>query len=421
MIRFGAAEDYEVAVTSVTIWVKVLDNSGKPVRGLTQSDFEVRDENKRVSTNCFEESVFTPASPLQAASQKYTGPARKFVIFLDLYNSTNAELERVKPSLKEFVKKLGGTNSEVMLAAFLSSGKLGIISRFTPELNRIERLINQAKGNTARDQRLNKNNQELRDLLTYVRPREEKRGFEERAESVSSTDVVPSPDKVMRDVAMANAYQLAQSYYLEEKRITEHSLAAMETFAEDLASNRLDVDEHAAILFISGGVNFNPGRHYFEMIEDQEDREVGPNDIVKFATAKTGTRKQANLETYRILRKGITKLNRANLTVYAINTRGAYVSNAGGGTPGDRAQQDSEYLQDFQDSLTQIAKETGGLSFYNSLNFPLGFQKVLDDVSHHYVLCFSPSSKKKTDEYREIKVICKRPGLTLRHRLGYYR
>lgn len=423
VITSAGAEDYEVAVTSVNIWVKVLDSSGTPVKGLTQADFQIFEDNKQVETTCFEESAFELARsevPLKRTSEI----PKKFVLFLDLYNTTDVEFKMVRPALQEFLRKLNGTNSEMMLAALLASGKLGVVSTFTPDLDRIRRLIDQAKGNFARDQRVRANDKELAELLTLAQPKQQERGPDRSGSGgeVPEATVSTNPDTDMREIAIKNAYRLAQIYYMEEKRMTEYSLAAMDAFTEDLSSRRLDVDEHAVVLFISGGFNFNPGRHYFDMIENVESKDSSANDIVKFATSNPGSRKQASQDTQRSLKKSIGKLNKANLTVYAVNTRGMFVP---GGDASNRTMEtafhDPALLQDFQDSLIQIANETGGLSFSNSQNFPVGFQRILEDLSHQYVLCFNPSGKKKTDEYHEIKVVCKRPGVKLRHRLGYYR
>jgi VWFA-related protein len=224
-----SAEDYEVAVTSVNIWVKAVDSSGMSVKGLTASDFQIYEDNKQVPTTCFEESTFELAShesPLRGSNE----PPKKFVLFLDLYNTTNIEFKRVRPALQEFVRKLKGTNSEMMLAALLSSGKLGVVATFTPDMDRIRRLIDQAKGNFTRDNRIKANDKELAELLTLGKSKEQERGLDsgsgggggDTSEVVATT----SPDIEVREIAIKNAYRLAQSYYAEEKRMTEYSLAA---------------------------------------------------------------------------------------------------------------------------------------------------------------------------------------------------
>jgi VWFA-related protein len=69
--------------------------------------------------------------------------------------------------------------------------------------------------------------------------------------------------------------------------------------------------------------------------------------------------------------------------------------------------------------MIQIAKETGGLSFQNSRNFKLGFDNVLNDLNHYYVVCFNAPEHKKKGEYHKIKVDVKAPDVKVRYRQGY--
>jgi VWFA-related protein len=68
--------------------------------------------------------------------------------------------------------------------------------------------------------------------------------------------------------------------------------------------------------------------------------------------------------------------------------------------------------------LQQVADETGGISISNSQNFKAGFQRILKDFEHQYILCYTPPPQKK-EGYRKIKVEVKRPGVKLRYRQGY--
>jgi len=55
----ASAQDYEVTVTTVSVWVRATDKSGKPITGLKQTDFEVFEDGKKVTPTCFEEANFT--------------------------------------------------------------------------------------------------------------------------------------------------------------------------------------------------------------------------------------------------------------------------------------------------------------------------------------------------------------------------
>ncbi|HSE39161.1 MAG TPA: VWA domain-containing protein, partial [Acidobacteriota bacterium] len=130
--------------------------------------------------------------------------------------------------------------------------------------------------------------------------------------------------------------------------------------------------------------------------------------------------KEVNFDLEKQIQKSVGKLNRYNLTLYAINTRGL----TGSGPDVARIDAASSALdvnlaKDYQDTLSQIAQETGGISFQNSQNFKVGFDSILNDLSHQYLLCYRPPNHKRNGEYHSIKVVSKRAGVNLRHRLGY--
>ena len=120
------------------------------------------------------------------------------------------------------------------------------------------------------------------------------------------------------------------------------------------------------------------------------------------------------------MNESVGKLNRYNLTLYSINTRGLDSSGP------DVTKADSNYaaldtnlIKDYQDSLSQMADETGGISFQNSQNFKNGFDSILNDISHQYLVCYRSPDHKGAEKYHAIKVVAKKPGLKMRYRQGY--
>src|SRR5262245_26328865 len=168
-------QDYEVSVTNVNVWVKVLDGAGKPVIGMKKEEFEIFEDGKKMTSECFDEisisSIDNSETPVEGslrtsiASQNIT---RRFVLFLDLFNTTHVEFERVRPKMDEFLDQIAKLNWEVMLVAYLPSGKLGVISPFTRDFVRISALLDQAKGNYQRDQRIARNESEILDTLSVI-------------------------------------------------------------------------------------------------------------------------------------------------------------------------------------------------------------------------------------------------------------
>lgn len=89
---------------------------------------------------------------------------------------------------------------------------------------------------------------------------------------------------------------------------------------------------------------------------------------------------------------------------------------------GQRLNDRSKELFNSQQGLQYLAKETGGFAYINRNDLSAGVQKALEDQSY-YLIAYEPNeetfdpSKRKYDRI-EIKV--KRPGLSVRHRSGFF-
>ena len=359
-------QGYQVNVTTVSVWVKVMNSSGSPVSGLTSADFEIYEDGERANITCFEEQQ--SAEPAAGGSQAST-PPQKFVLFLDLFNTTPIEYNRIKPQIQDFVQSLYGKNNEIMLAAVLPTRKLGVICPFTRDLNRVRILLGKAIANPMRDVDMDRKYDELF------------RVFE------------GTEGDTLADIASSVAHE-AESLANQEQAESEFSLGALESFAGYLTAN--DAHEQIIMLLISGGFSRDPGRRFYEIVDRLALRALN-NDPLKF----TGF-KRSNFDFENELKKTVGKLSRSNVAIYTLDTRGAV------------------RRKEYQDSLIEIADETGGISFYNSLNFKEGLTRVMKDLEHQYVLCYSAQTHQKAGSYHKIKVVCKKSDTELRYRNGYF-
>ena len=72
-----------------------------------------------------------------------------------------------------------------------------------------------------------------------------------------------------------------------------------------------------------------------------------------------------------------------------------------------------------QDSLRQLADETGGFAAVNRNDFTNAFERIVRDNSSYYVLAYYPPSDKRDGKFHKIEVKVTRPGLVVRSRRGY--
>ena len=377
---------YEVSVTTIPVWVKVEDKSGNPVLGLTVNDFELSEDGKKVQINCFEEVNLDESAPKPAENNPESrAPAepQRFVLFLDLYNTSPREFAAVKPALQEFLESLSHKNVEVMLAALMPDRRLGIISRFTKDLKRVKILIDFAKANPNRDASERSKTKEMTDVLKGPDIKQERRG----AAGVAVAGVTQEDSTI-------DGYQTARILASQDVETSRYTLRALETFAEHLS--RIDLKNHASMILVSGGFSVDPGKRFFNMAEAFQDKAGDTTSHDKAQYRQTGFYFRDEVD------QSIGKLNRLNVTLYTLDTRGVVTE------------------EEYQDSLIQIAQETGGLAFFNSNSFTTGLDRVQEDLKHQYLLCYSPPEHKALGKYHTIRVNVKRSGVSVRYRDGYW-
>jgi len=130
------------------------------------------------------------------------------------------------------------------------------------------------------------------------------------------------------------------------------------------------------------------------------------------------------------IQDAIAATARSNVSIYSIDPRG--LTDQGDDTIGVGQfadQQDPSVgigpsslrneLRISQDSLRQLADETGGFAAINRNDFAQAFDRIVRDNSSYYVLAYYPPSDKRDGKFHKIEVRTTRPGLVVRSRRGY--
>ena len=388
----SAFPQYDVTVSEITVWLHVLGKDQKPVEDLTRDEIEIYEDGKRQNLTCFEKTstaLSTSAGPLaESPTTPVKMPKRRIVLFIDLLNMSPSEYLRVRPQIEQFLNQIGGRNWAVMLAALTEKGKLGVIAPFTSDLKIIRSLLLKAPANGKRDATEKTNIRNIAFLL-------------DRAKK----------DPAMQENYIQKATALATVYARDEERNGELSVYALESFAGYLFRQHSS-GEHTIILYVSGGFHADPGRRYHEMIAAYQEKEHGLSSL--------GSLRDTSFDIRRLVKKSVGKLNKMNTTLYTINTRGMYDgSDTLEAADPSLSRFGNTFLLDYQESLAQIADETGGLFFKNSQNFKKGFDLVLNDLNVTYEICYRTPGHKEKGKYHEIKVKVNRKNVNVRHRRGY--
>jgi VWFA-related protein len=140
---------------------------------------------------------------------------------------------------------------------------------------------------------------------------------------------------------------------------------------------------------------------------------------------------QSGLENRAALAALVDRAVRANLSIYTVDTRGLQATVPGGeaqsasvrgtGAFSGRAMDDArDQLDASQDTLVELAENTGGRAFLDSNEFGGVYTQVVHDTTAYYLLGFSSTNTARDGRYRRIKVTLRRPDVTLEYRSGYY-
>ena len=140
---------------------------------------------------------------------------------------------------------------------------------------------------------------------------------------------------------------------------------------------------------------------------------------------------QSGMDNQAAVRTLVDRAVRANVSIYAADTRGLAALPAGGdastasvrGTGAFSGRSMSSQRESFsaaQDTLETIAEDTGGKAFFDVNEFAEVFDKVVEDTSSYYLLGYTSTNPTRDGRFRRIRVTLKQPGLKVESRSGYY-
>jgi len=378
----------------VSVDVIVRDNSGAVVRGLTQADFEVREDGKaqEISSFSFEEitskavpaiesagllegveakvkedatraaavTSATPAAPPAAdlpvpmTSDMLAG-RRLITLVFDVSSMQPEDVQRAVDSARKYVDEKM-TQADLIAVTTVGS-TLTVLTDFTADRAKVSNALA---------------------TLAYT----EGTATEAPAASTAATDEAAAAADDTATVADAAELDMFNN---------DVRLRALKTLAEALSP----IEQKKAILYFSAG-----------MQRSGQDNQVE-------------------------LRSAINAAVRANVTIYAIDTRGLQAVVPGGDArqasgrgqdmfSGRGVQQQFAQLASSQDTLTSLAADTGGRAFTDSNDFGEAFARVQRDMSAYYLLGYSSTNPTKDGRFRRIQVRVKRDGFRVEARAGYY-
>jgi VWFA-related protein len=215
--------------------------------------------------------------------------------------------------------------------------------------------------------------------------------------------------------------------------IPDSTLQAMMRFETERTSFQTDLRVKAtlaAVNAIARSLSGYAGRKNLIWISEAFPINIDPN--LELADSFAGTRSYASE-----IEAASDALTDAQIAIYPIDARGLETwsvfnaSNTGRdqmgrsvvrnpGRIGTAISNESAQLQAAHGTMNDMADRTGGKAFYNRNDIDGAIRRSIEDGSTYYTLAYYPSNKDWNGKFRKIHVAVNRPGLKVRHRLGYY-
>lgn len=359
----------------VVVNVVVRDKDGMLVRDLTRNDFVVTEDGKPQTVTSFNfqeiERAPMPSMETQTVLGAIAQPATASTGAPAAPAEARSLIDMKDRRLIVLFYDLGAMETEDVARA-VQSGREYVERKMAPaDIIAVVSLTTAL----AVDQDFTTDREALLAALNRLSP-------VEGSPAAASTDAETAPDTGNSFVADDTEFNIFN---------TDRRLDALRAIADVLAG----IEQKKSIIYFSGGVT------------------------------------QSGMDNQAALRTLVDRAVRANVSIYAADTRGLAALPAGGaasqasvrGTGAFSGRAMSSQRESFsaaQDTLTTIAEDTGGQAFFDVNEFSEVFDKVVEDTTSYYLLGYSSANTTRDGRFRRIRVTLKRPGLKLEFRNGYY-
>lgn len=396
----------------VLVDVVVTDKQGKPVSGLKPSDFTVQEKGKTQKIAFF----ITPEEAQKQNSPPELGPG--------IYSN---KPEFRSPGGPVTVLLLDAVNTPFRDQAY---ARLQMLKYVREQLKPGERMGVFALTNSLRVlQDFTTDPQILITALERYKPQEQELTAGAAAPvstAVGSTDLGPGAT-AMLELAQSevSAFQGVQVAYQLDRRV-EVTLEGMRSMARMLAG----IPGRKNVVWLTAAFPF-------ELIP--EERNVSDAELLAslpniqqkgVGTIASGsvaaTQRQSHSED---IRQVAAELASAQVAIYPVDVRGLVSgmeflpedsANRQTADTSSRAIGRVSDVAASQETMREIAAETGGKAYYNQNEIKTGVGLAMADDSASYTLGYYPDDKKWDGKYRSIKVKVDREGTEVRHRRGYF-
>lgn len=372
---------FKTQVEYVEVDALVTDQRGQFVRDLTQTDFQVFEDGKPQTISNFSlvdipveraERPLFASRPIEADVQSNARPfaGRVYVLILDDLHVSVFRTQRVRAAAKQFIERNLGAND--LMAVIFTGGRSQDAQEFTSNKRLLVAAVEKFTGRKLTSATLNRNNEFFRQSDAPDQLRDSR---------------VPDPD--------------------EQQRVynTRSMLSTVQQVAEWFGGVR---GRRKTMMLVSEGIDYDV-TDLFRRWDQPASSATSIMSDIRDAVAATA---RSNVSIYAVDPRGLTDLGDDAITVQEFADQEDPTAGIGPG-----ALQNELRLS--QDSLRELADETGGFAAVNRNDLTDAFDRIVRDNSSYYVLAYYPPSDKRDGKFHRIEVKVNRPGLSVRSRRGY--
>ena len=417
----------KVTTRLVTVDVVAKDHKGKVVRDLKADEFQIAEQSssgksqQRVATfrlldRALAEAPDAERAALQLPVGVYTNlvttkslSAPPTILLVDGLNTDAATQLQVR---RKMVQLLASSPSSVPMAVFLLGRQLRLLQNFTTDTTLLRAAAERAltleganlQGKDARDDPLSQSS-----LL------------EQMAGAQGQSDIPGGPPSAQTP-GQGSSGAGGASDALMAMRTLQLQRFEREQYAETLDIRvRMTLD---ALRVIARHVSGYPGRKNLIWLSSAFPLTIMPDANLTMVARFSGTRNYGG-----DMAAVASALTDAQVAVYPIDPRGIQTQalfdpeSNGKMNPfseGATLRRESDVRFSTQDSMQNLADQTGGQVCFNNNDLSECVTRAIGDSSSYYELSYYPSDENWHGEFRRIFVKTTRPGVQLSFRKGYF-
>jgi VWFA-related protein len=403
------APTIRVSTHLVLVDVVVTDKQGKPVTGLHQEDFVVQEKGKNQKVAFFtapgeSQNQPPPVLPPGIYSNKpeYRSPGGPLVILLlDAANTPFKDQAYARQQMLKFVKEEYKPGQRI--AVFTLTNSLGVLQDFTADPEVL-----------------------LKALQSYQPLAQEMaNGAAPRPPSTSSDGGQGSQLAAAGAIERMKEFQNIQLAYVLDRRVAT-TVAAMRALARILGG----LPGRKSVIWVTAAFPFSLIPENRDVSEAELAESLPSVNQLGLSTraggAIAGVERQGHAQE---IREASAQLASAQVAIYPVDARG--LMSGMEATIDDAAARQVDSMTDTaqirmsdatasQETMREVARETGGIAYINQNEIKEGIVVAMADSASSYTLGYYPEDKKWDGKYRSVKVKLNRDGLETRYRRGYF-